>query len=441
MRKGSALRVSVAAAGMALAAAAAALDPREFVAGWSIEAPAGAEVFDLPLTAEVYAAATIGQLAVLDANGEPQPFFRPRSRASRRRAAHRARGVAALCRHVSTRAQRRRHDGAIASTSVTVAPASRPSRPSRASCSTRAAVNIGPDRARARLARAAAAVPARRRRRAEHGPHELARKSDARRSRRFRSAMPRCAMRVCPCARPPAVTCASRRMAQSRIGTCCARRSSARLPSARRRSACAWRRYPRAPSPTTPFPKRCISTQAARCRFRSATLAFGDNDGWVRADVAASRSLDGPWIPVAYGELMYRAVVRGPRVRERADRGSARYEARYWRVVPSAPPRGERLELELTFPQETCASPSTAARPICSRPARCPRRPGPTRRSRRCGRRSTPPADVVPLATLGARRELGGPARARRGLRVSRGARRAVDRADRRRACRRGDGG
>jgi len=57
MCKGSALRVSVAAVGMAVAATAAALDEREFVAGWPIEAPAGAEVFDLPLTAEVYAAA------------------------------------------------------------------------------------------------------------------------------------------------------------------------------------------------------------------------------------------------------------------------------------------------------------------------------------------------------------------------------------------------
>ncbi len=71
------VRASIAAVGAALAASAAALDPLEFVAGWPIEAPADAKVFDVPLTAEVYAAANgIEQLAVLDANGEPQPFFR-----------------------------------------------------------------------------------------------------------------------------------------------------------------------------------------------------------------------------------------------------------------------------------------------------------------------------------------------------------------------------
>src|SRR5262245_8258675 len=77
MSTSSTLRVSVAAVGLALAATAAALDPQDFVAGWPIEAPAGAEVFDVPLTAEVYAAAAgLDELAVLDANGAPQAFFR-----------------------------------------------------------------------------------------------------------------------------------------------------------------------------------------------------------------------------------------------------------------------------------------------------------------------------------------------------------------------------
>ena len=71
------LRASAAAAAAAFAAAAMALDPLAFVAGWPIEAPADAKVFDVPLTAEVYAASQgIEQLAVLDANGEPQAFFR-----------------------------------------------------------------------------------------------------------------------------------------------------------------------------------------------------------------------------------------------------------------------------------------------------------------------------------------------------------------------------
>ena len=76
-KRSTLLRTSIAAVGAALAAPAAGLDSQEFVAGWPIEAPAGAEVFDVPLTAEVYAAAeSIEQLAILDANGEPQSFFR-----------------------------------------------------------------------------------------------------------------------------------------------------------------------------------------------------------------------------------------------------------------------------------------------------------------------------------------------------------------------------
>jgi hypothetical protein len=66
------------AAGAALAAAtAAALTLDEFVAGWPLDPPPGAEVFDVPLTAEVYAvAASLDEIAVLDANGTPLPFFR-----------------------------------------------------------------------------------------------------------------------------------------------------------------------------------------------------------------------------------------------------------------------------------------------------------------------------------------------------------------------------
>ena len=74
------LRAAFAAAGTALAATAAALDPQQFVAGWPIEIPAEAEVFDVPLTAEVYAAADgVEQIAVLDANGAPQSCSAPTS--------------------------------------------------------------------------------------------------------------------------------------------------------------------------------------------------------------------------------------------------------------------------------------------------------------------------------------------------------------------------
>ena len=43
----------------------------------------------------------------------------------------------------------------------------------------------------------------------------------------------------------------------------------------------------------------------------TVTLAFGDNDGWVQAEVAAARSLEGPWIPVARRALIYALSFEG----------------------------------------------------------------------------------------------------------------------------------
>lgn len=70
-------RAGIAAAAVAAGATAWALDPLEFVGGWPIEVPDGAEVFDVPLSPQVYAGIDgLDQLAVLDANGTPQAFFR-----------------------------------------------------------------------------------------------------------------------------------------------------------------------------------------------------------------------------------------------------------------------------------------------------------------------------------------------------------------------------
>ena len=72
MNRRNVVRASLLAAAAALVSTAGALEVERFVVGWPIEAPADAKVFDLPLTAEVYTAATVEQIAVLDANGAPQ---------------------------------------------------------------------------------------------------------------------------------------------------------------------------------------------------------------------------------------------------------------------------------------------------------------------------------------------------------------------------------
>ena len=54
-----------------------AVDPTEFAVGWPLELRAESEFHDIPLRAEVYRhARNVDQMAVLDANGEPMPFYR-----------------------------------------------------------------------------------------------------------------------------------------------------------------------------------------------------------------------------------------------------------------------------------------------------------------------------------------------------------------------------
>ena len=231
-------RAAAAAVGVALAATAAALDPQQFVAGWPIEVPSGAEVFDVPLTADVYAAASsFDQLAVLDANGEPQAFFRrvvppvePAEQGVVLEASPLYAGGTAVSPNVGVTTSER-------GTSVTVTPGASSSPAITGFVLDARALETAPDRARARLARVAAAVPARRRRSSRARISRAGAASVERPSPRLRSAAPRRGTRACPCALAPAVTTASRRAAMSPTGSCCARRWSAPRRNRRRRRA------------------------------------------------------------------------------------------------------------------------------------------------------------------------------------------------------------
>jgi len=65
--------VAVAVSGIAFAA----LDPQKFVAGWRLDLTSEGAFYDVPLTHEVYQfGRSLNELAVLDANGEPMPFYR-----------------------------------------------------------------------------------------------------------------------------------------------------------------------------------------------------------------------------------------------------------------------------------------------------------------------------------------------------------------------------
>jgi hypothetical protein len=87
----------------------------------------------------------------------------------------------------------------------------------------------------------------------------------------------------------------------------------------------------------------------------------------------------------------------------------ARSEARYWRVVPSAPPRGERFELALEFPQEILRVAPRGRAPYLLAAGTLLDAAGPDATLASVWAMLDRPAQV-PLAALGARRELGGPA-------------------------------
>ena len=110
-----------------------------------------------------------------------------------------------------------------------------------------------------------------------------------------------------------------------------------------------------------------------------------------------------------YGELFYALSFEG---RDFASEPAVvgRQEARYWRVVPAAPLRDERIELELQFPQEFLRVAVGGGAPYLLAAGTLVEDAGPDATLASVWQRLTPPADVVPFASLGARRELGGPA-------------------------------
>ena len=373
-------------------------------------ATGGTKVFDVPLTADVYAAAaSIEQLAVLDANGEPQSFFRR----SPPPAAPTEQGVVleASPLYVGGAAAGAPSVGVTTSergTSVTVTPGAAAAPAITGFVLDARAVTTAP--IALELDWRALPQPFLLEVSVEQSsdltigagrPGSIASPRDRRRA-------------GAPCARTRARR--SRRLSARhaeprRRGLALVARHARELGDRTRdaveRSRGAGRRergYRKTQCPT-----RSISMPAERCpwlRFRSG---FAAGDGWARADVATSRSLDGPWTPVAYRELFYELSFEG---REFASTPVVvgRQEARYWRVVPAAPLRSERVELELTFPQEYLRVAVSGGAPYLLAAGTLTDEAGPDATLAQVWSRLTPPADVVPFAALGARRELGGPA-------------------------------
>lgn len=84
---------------------------------------------------------------------------------------------------------------------------------------------------------------------------------------------------------------------------------------------------------------------------RTAALEFASGRGWVRADVAVSDSLDGPWTTIGYDVLFYELDQNGETLAS-APLPVGRHEARYWRVTPEQAVALARVTLALEYPEE-----------------------------------------------------------------------------------------
>lgn len=408
-KRTTALRAVVAGVGAAFAVSAAALDPQRFVAGWPIDVPAGAEVFDLPLTAEVYGAApSLDQVAVLDANGAPQAFFRrspPPTAPTEQRAVLEASplyaGLAAGAPTVGVTTSGR-------GTSVTVTPGA----PGGA-----AITGFVLD------ARTVTAAP-------------LALELDWRELPQpflldvvVEQSTDLTVWRNVGRASVAALEIGGAVVRHARVPVRADAGGYLRVTASR--SVADWQLLratlvssttdPRAPQnlrvqplaagalPEDVLPDAVYFDAGGMLPVQSVSLGFGEADGWARADVAASRTLAGPWSPVAYGDLFYSLSFQG---QEFASTPVAvgRQEARYWRVVPAAPLRGQTLELALTFPQEYLRVAVSGGAPYLLAAGTLLDEAGPDATLAAVWSELEPPADAVPLAVLGQRRELGGAA-------------------------------
>lgn len=406
----SALRAVAVIGGVALAmAAAAALDPQQFVVGWPVEPPADAEVFDVPLTAEVYAyAATIEQLAVLDANGAPLSFFQrttPPAAVTQQRLTLQASPLYAenAAAAVATVGVTTRGNGTavtvteeqasspdvvgfvIDARTVATAPSAleldwRPlPQPFLLDVRVEQSSNLTDWRSVGTASVAALAI----------GTAEI------RHARVPVAASPggyyriRANRTVADWYLLRATLVSAATEAETLLEAHAAPLAAADLPADRAAQA-------------------LYFDAGGALPVAALSFDFGTAAGWVRADVAASNSLVGPWSPVTYGELFYSLDFAGQRFAS-PPHAMLRLAARYWRVLPSAP-AATPFELTLHYSQEHLRVAARSAGPYLLAAGTLAPAAGPDATFAAVWTEVRPGATAVPQARLGARRELGGPA-------------------------------
>ena len=401
---------ALAAAAACVAATAAALDPQQFIAGWPIEAPAGAAVFDVPLTAEVYAAAAdIEQVAVLDANGTPLSFFRrsaPLPASTERRVTLEASplyvtgpggeptiGVTTSVRGTSvTVTPRAPAEPAVAAfvldaRAVTEAPSTIEldwralPQPFLADVRVEQSSDLTSWRSVGNAAVAALAIGG----------------AEVRHTRvPVRGASSGGYYRI-----------TAERGARDwylQRAVLVVSESTTAAPLTARVSP-----LPARALPPDAVPEALYFDSGGVLPVSALDLKFAGDAGWARADVAAGASLAGPWFPIVYGELFYELAYEGRQFASPSV-SVGRRELRYWRVVPAAPLRDTRVELELEFPQEHLRVGANGGAPFMLVAGTAAEGAGPDPTFAAVWSEISLEPRSVALARLGARRELGGTA-------------------------------
>ena len=140
----------------------------------------------------------------------------------------------------------------------------------------------------------------------------------------------------------------------------------------------------------------------------AATLRFSDDNGWLRADVATSLSLEGPWSVVSNRALFYAVDFEGERLAS-APLEIGRRNARYFRFSVDEKP-SRRVELELEYPQEYLRFAAEGTAPYLLAAGTLAEEAGPDRTFASLWTELRPAGATLPFAGLGSRRELGGAA-------------------------------
>lgn len=397
---------------LAVQAGAQPLERRQFAVGWPLELPAERGYFEIPLTVEVYRhAPSIEQLAVLDADGMPMPFYRvpaPAPEAAERRTvlpasplyAAQAPDIAQL--NVAT-------DGGR--TNVTV------SRPADAAAPDVVAFVID--------ARAVEGAPVA----IELDWRELPQPFLL--EARIEQSADLTSWRSVGRASVAALTVGAEQARHARVPLRASAGGYYRVSWSR--SVPDWylesvtllhSDRPAAPLETARF--RALTAAeltrlpdgAARALFfdvggpvpaASVTLAFAAGNGWASAAVATSDSLEGPWRPAATLALFYELDYGGEHFSS-PPHVVARREARYWRFETVRPLAAEQVELEVRYPRDTLRFSAAGRAPYLLAAGTLVDAAGPDPTFADVWRQLRPAGTPLEQATLRSLEELGGAA-------------------------------